>query len=112
MIRRPPRSTLFPYTTLFRSPDGHPHSQLGGYGIQPLGPILADAPHLLPAARAAPVGEVQHLLDPLQLHRQAAAVAAAFGVRLSAGPRPPFYAPPPVWRGARAPGGPPPAPGG
>src|SRR2546425_11128958 len=27
MIRRPPRSTLFPYTTLFRSParDGHPH---------------------------------------------------------------------------------------
>src|SRR5438876_8333124 len=25
MIRRPPRSTLFPYTTLFRSPPG-PHS--------------------------------------------------------------------------------------
>src|SRR5258708_30542247 len=24
MIRRPPRSTLFPYTTLFRSPDGVP----------------------------------------------------------------------------------------
>src|ERR1035438_5066082 len=23
MIRRPPRSTLFPYTTLFRSPAGH-----------------------------------------------------------------------------------------
>src|SRR3712207_8251773 len=23
MIRRPPRSTLFPYTTLFRSPGGH-----------------------------------------------------------------------------------------
>src|SRR3712207_8142352 len=27
MIRRPPRSTLFPYTTLFRSQRGHP---LGG----------------------------------------------------------------------------------
>src|SRR5256885_10848451 len=25
MIRRPPRSTLFPYTTLFRSPDDHVH---------------------------------------------------------------------------------------
>src|SRR2546427_4819539 len=25
MIRRPPRSTLFPYTTLFRSPQGHHH---------------------------------------------------------------------------------------
>src|SRR2546427_7265798 len=27
MIRRPPRSTLFPYTTLFRS---HPELELGG----------------------------------------------------------------------------------
>src|SRR3712207_7858258 len=26
MIRRPPRSTLFPYTTLFRSPE-HPRAQ-------------------------------------------------------------------------------------
>src|SRR5688572_32739839 len=26
MIRRPPRSTLFPYTTLFRSPSRRPHS--------------------------------------------------------------------------------------
>src|SRR2546422_7143417 len=25
MIRRPPRSTLFPYTTLFRSPSDSPH---------------------------------------------------------------------------------------
>src|SRR3712207_8146712 len=35
MIRRPPRSTLFPYTTLFRSrqaadPGAGPHSQGGG----------------------------------------------------------------------------------
>src|SRR2546427_7955461 len=27
MIRRPPRSTLFPYTTLFRSPDASPREQ-------------------------------------------------------------------------------------
>src|SRR5260370_25781029 len=26
MIRRPPRSTLFPYTTLFRSPQGTRHA--------------------------------------------------------------------------------------
>src|SRR2546430_5390491 len=26
MIRRPPRSTLFPYTTLFRSSEGHDHA--------------------------------------------------------------------------------------
>src|SRR3712207_8067542 len=37
MIRRPPRSTLFPYTTLFRSGQaagggalGHPHVHVGG----------------------------------------------------------------------------------
>src|SRR5437667_3010837 len=37
MIRRPPRSTLFPYTTLFRSRAGHaadvadlPHRRYGG----------------------------------------------------------------------------------
>src|SRR5258707_9703713 len=29
MIRRPPRSTLFPYTTLFRSLDGLVEPQLG-----------------------------------------------------------------------------------
>src|SRR2546430_3268754 len=30
MIRRPPRSTLFPYTTLFRSRDQNPRSASGG----------------------------------------------------------------------------------
>src|SRR2546422_3395377 len=37
MIRRPPRSTLFPYTTLFRSPqaaDGRARD--GGIGIEPV----------------------------------------------------------------------------
>src|SRR3712207_6897971 len=33
MIRRPPRSTLFPYTTLFRSRDGGP---VGGGARRPL----------------------------------------------------------------------------
>src|SRR5258708_23932827 len=33
MIRRPPRSTLFPYTTLFRSrPDRHNHEFLDVHG--------------------------------------------------------------------------------
>src|SRR5438034_7917926 len=30
MIRRPPRSTLFPYTTLFRSLASEPHRHRGG----------------------------------------------------------------------------------
>src|SRR2546423_8694332 len=52
MIRRPPRSTLFPYTTLFRSPDslrgwGRPDvaaSAVFPTGVTPLtpaGPVLA-----------------------------------------------------------------------
>src|SRR2546430_11181622 len=32
MIRRPPRSTLFPYTTLFRSPARPPHDRHGEVG--------------------------------------------------------------------------------
>src|SRR2546426_5981520 len=32
MIRRPPRSTLFPYTTLFRSPDQIPQRFVGRVG--------------------------------------------------------------------------------
>src|SRR2546430_13600944 len=31
MIRRPPRSTLFPYTTLFRSYDHRPSTALDGF---------------------------------------------------------------------------------
>src|SRR2546427_5444079 len=44
MIRRPPRSTLFPYTTLFRSPVQHEpgHDQDRPAGRQQLGP--ADHP--------------------------------------------------------------------
>src|SRR2546430_4663101 len=37
MIRRPPRSTLFPYTTLFRSPDAF--RQGAQHGEQALGAI-------------------------------------------------------------------------
>src|SRR5207245_6945729 len=42
MIRPPPRSTLFPYTTLFRSP------ALRRHGLQPGG--LMDLPRLRPVA--------------------------------------------------------------
>src|SRR5256885_3902374 len=51
MIRRPPRSTLFPYTTLFRSDQGE--------GIRRGGPVagrgaLADHVHRHPAERDRP----------------------------------------------------------
>src|SRR3712207_8814592 len=34
MIRRPPRSTLFPYTTLFRSPLHTTHFETTGYAAE------------------------------------------------------------------------------
>src|SRR5258708_30102389 len=50
MIRRPPRSTLFPYTTLFRShPDG---SRCARAGLV-LVPRVAGLPPADPRARAA-----------------------------------------------------------
>src|SRR3712207_7630671 len=54
MIRRPPRSTLFPYTTLFRSPVGVGQAQAGGAHavdavveqVVVLGGELVDAVHV------------------------------------------------------------------
>src|SRR5437764_15480400 len=52
MIRRPPRSTLFPYTTLFRSvvPLGVGH----GARVEPGVDDLGHAPHRAAARPAAP----------------------------------------------------------
>src|SRR3712207_9001649 len=44
MIRRPPRSTLFPYTTLFRSPRRRHQRREGGF----LGGELTCGPHPTP----------------------------------------------------------------
>src|SRR2546430_8619217 len=53
MIRRPPRSTLFPYTTLFRSIFVHDYLTAGGRKISKSG---AGAGALEPAALAAAYG--------------------------------------------------------
>src|SRR5256885_16931381 len=51
MIRRPPRSTLFPYTTLFRS-QGGPGAVFGG------GQMGATANFILRTGTATPAGSV------------------------------------------------------
>src|SRR3990167_10527921 len=55
MIRQPPRSTLFPYTTLFRSPGGHPAH---GFLLPRHGPLgrPAAAPRVRPGLAPAPAG--------------------------------------------------------
>src|ERR1035441_3997793 len=72
MIRRPPRSTLFPYTTLFRSairladlPKGHdkaqrsaptpdPRRALAAWSSPPLPPLLLPPPPTAARPRPAP----------------------------------------------------------
>src|SRR3989449_2494624 len=66
MIRRPPRSTLFPYTTLFRSDRpglGHLAQQARG-GVLPLRPVLqrVDPRHQLVAAVVGRLGLVEQLV--------------------------------------------------
>src|SRR2546426_4678963 len=57
MIRRPPRSTLFPYTTLFRSPrEGHEGS-VGYRGLQ----VGRKSPNWRPMA----VRRIRQLGDPV-----------------------------------------------
>src|SRR2546422_7721816 len=58
MIRRPPRSTLFPYTTLFRSPSRSRRSALRA-GVRLVGPPLPipscfGDPRVSPCAVAQP----------------------------------------------------------
>src|SRR2546430_12569610 len=50
MIRRPPRSTLFPYTTLFRSPNRRPAGRRGSRAPTSAGPF--PLPPLRAAARS------------------------------------------------------------
>src|SRR3712207_7918212 len=65
MIRRPPRSTLFPYTTLFRSRLG---LALAGARVG-VGALAADR-QALAMAETAVAGEVH---QPLDVHRRLAA---------------------------------------
>src|SRR2546430_13746173 len=75
MIRRPPRSTLFPYTTLFRSPRPNagaaPRSPLTDTGLVVARPVMGarpefalvagdDTDHRRPAAVGRPVRSEEH----------------------------------------------------
>src|SRR2546427_5863558 len=56
MIRRPPRSTLFPYTTLFRSRGGRGTRRAAGRGAAPRG-VLERAHHRGDQGRARARGD-------------------------------------------------------
>src|SRR3712207_8561685 len=69
MIRRPPRSTLFPYTTLFRSDDAAQRPldrRLQGAGDL----VRLDVHHVVTLGDRVPLGH-EPLDDLARLHRQA-----------------------------------------
>ena len=51
------------------------HAELRWHHIQPLRAILSNAMHLPPTAGATPIRKVQHMLHPLKMRRQGAAIA-------------------------------------
>src|SRR3712207_8749060 len=67
MIRRPPRSTLFPYTTLFRSAPWHAHGRAPGRGVAvPSHPL-----YLLSAGRSrAGVAPLPHEPEPFEREKR------------------------------------------
>src|SRR5258705_9824396 len=62
MIRRPPRSTLFPYTTLFRSQGGQMRHQLGVVE----GPAWLDAAFVLQRRGSSQAGRSEEHTSELQ----------------------------------------------
>src|SRR5260370_4667402 len=82
MIRRPPRSTLFPYTTLFRSPHAKPSSgDLKREAISVHGALRASLPRE-PSGLSSAGGDqaLAHLL--IRQHRLYGARKAGFVARV------------------------------
>src|SRR3712207_8137950 len=65
MIRRPPRSTLFPYTTLFRSLSDLCAGLTGGLGVAPGANIGEDTAVFEPVHGSAPKYAGQNRANPL-----------------------------------------------
>ena len=55
--------------------NGYAHAELRWHHIEPLRAILTNAMHLPPAAGAAPIRKVQHMLHTLKMRGQGAAIA-------------------------------------
>src|SRR3990170_5713381 len=86
MIRRPPRSTLFPYTTLFRSPPGDAGCARCG---------TADTHSVTGRRSEEHTSELQspdHLVCRLLLEKKNSTIVTAFVLMLFAHHTPPQYA--------------------
>src|SRR5256886_5793311 len=76
MIRRPPRSTLFPYTTLFRSPT-RGGIYVGGVRRRPVGERSPISGPVAPADRIRPCGRGVRAAGHAERQHRAPAVTRA-----------------------------------
>src|SRR2546428_13353416 len=67
MIRRPPRSTLFPYTTLFRSQTGRAEYQASNLGMQTIEALQRTLGRLVVKARLEQKGVNPGVVDWAQI---------------------------------------------
>src|SRR5258707_4149237 len=65
MIRRPPRSTLFPYTTLFRSQPSAPSAPLPIGGDVKQAKLISSLPPVYPS-----LAKTQHVSGNVQIDRK------------------------------------------
>src|SRR5438309_9018092 len=71
MIRRPPRSTLFPYTTLFRSDPSHPaRKSTAGRTARPDGPSVRRDRHPRSEEHTSELQSQFHLVCRLLLEKK------------------------------------------
>src|SRR2546425_6160827 len=101
MIRRPPRSTLFPYTTLFRSDcsgTGRPPSRAAGVGPRSHHPSTDRTPTRASVRSEEHTSELQslaYLVCRLLLEKKKTAAPASSISRASSSPRSEGDSPPP-----------------
>src|SRR5574344_2374768 len=60
MIRRPPRSTLFPYTTLFRSPEDSQFLQTRSFQLNEICRIFRVPPHMIGDLSRSTFSNIEH----------------------------------------------------
>src|SRR5258705_2865324 len=70
MIRRPPRSTLFPYTTLFRSAPAFSSANTPGFTATTLSPIAAASFFRRSEEHTSELQSLRHLVCRLLLEKK------------------------------------------
>src|SRR5258708_19395005 len=93
MIRRPPRSTLFPYTTLFRSTSSRPHMPCTPHGRAGRAQV-PPRPALRSEEHTSELQSPDHLVCRLLLEKKKTIISYVQPITHTASPRTPISSDP------------------